>query len=216
MPTLHQFTASFVPFGVVQPPLRPHGPLLSLCPADQLAALQVGGNPSAAAAAGSHQRGGNPPASMAAIHHMFGIAGGSGAPAAAAAPKQPLAPPPAGPGAAAQHMLVGALAAAAMEGQQQPRQKQHRDQEEQDEALQRLNDLPSENLPLLAAAAQVAEEIERTEIAVAAAFSVPALLQQPQHQLQPPQQQYPAAAPSLLSPRHARRILSLQPAAAPV
>jgi hypothetical protein len=122
-------------------------------------------------------------------------------------------------------MFAGAQAAAAMGGQQQHRRQE---QQQEDEDLQRLHDLPSENLPLLAAAALVAEEIERTENAVAAAFSAPAQLQLPvptqlphpqqQHhqQMQPPPQQYPAAAPSLLSPRHARRILSLQPAAAPV
>ena len=108
------------------------------------------------------------------------------------------------------------------------------------EELQQLSALPSESLPLLAAAAAVAEEIEQREREVAEAFSrraaqlagaalvpplpaAPAAPSQPElaeAEAEPPQPLQPAPQqqqqPMLSPARHARRVLSLQPAAPPV
>ncbi|KAL4451741.1 hypothetical protein ABPG75_007403 [Micractinium tetrahymenae] len=162
---------------------------------------------------------------------------------------------------------AAAMAAAAPQQAQQAQQAA----EAEEEAL-RLTDLPSESLPLLAAAAVVAEEIERKENEVAAAFAgfrpgasspvvstrlqqqeagaaalaasqghlerlqqpgaatgwLPAQAEEPEAAAAAALQEAAAAAglpaamavqdqqQALLGPRHARRILNLQPAASPV
>jgi retinoblastoma-like protein 1 len=108
------------------------------------------------------------------------------------------------------------------------------------EELHQLSALPSESLPLLAAAAAVAEEIEQREREVAEAFNrraaqlsgaavaIPAAAaaghpEQAQPEAEGPeapqpglQQQQQQQQPMLSPARHARRVLSLQPAAPPV
>lgn len=141
---------------------------------------------------------GAPPLSMAAIHNMFGLPGGGAGglppapvPTLPALPTKAAEPPllsaaaPAVPGplvsdAAVQAMFANAEAAAvaaaagpvgaAAEPAGQPIQQAVLDAADIDE-LHQLSALPSESLPLLAAAAAVAEEIEQREREVAEAFS---------------------------------------------
>lgn len=141
--------------------------------------------------------------------------------------------------AAAAAAATGGAAGAAMGAAEQPPATAALDAADIEE-LHQLSALPSESLPLLAAAAAVAEEIEQREREVAEAFSrraaqlagaalvpplpaAPAAPSQPERaeaEAEPPQPLQPAPQqqqqPMLSPARHARRVLSLQPAAPPV
>ena len=202
------------------------GQMTPVPPNSQLPALEAAFSPGGRHAGFLH---GAPPLSTAAIHSMFGLPGGAPAPAAvalpvaalpAAAAAPPGQPPPLVSDAAVHAMFASAeaaaataAAAAAAGGAGVQPQREAASEEADAEELRQLSALPSESLPLLAAAAVVAEEIEQREREVAEAFSrraaqlagvhlVPALPpvaapQQPeqpeQPEQQPEQQQQPAA-----------------------
>ena len=238
------------------------GQMTPVLPSPQLMSLTPGFSPGGLHPGFLH---GAPPLSMAAIHSMFGLqpssSGGPAAPAPtvpallpakpAEAPPLPAAllpvPQPLVSDAAVQAMFAsaeaaaaaaaagGAAGAAAEPAGQLIAASPALDTEE----LHQLSALPSESLPLLAAAAAVAEEIEQREREVAEAFNrraaqlagaavVPPAAaaaaagqpEQPQAEAktpQPsPQQQQQQQQPMLSPARHARRVLALQPAAPPV